>query len=195
MTDRRSSTSHPTSHLSHHYPTYPSAPAGYPSAAAYGVHASSAPHAYVPQGHYTDYELQSAGSPMHAYYSTPRSAMDSAPHPGMQHNPQAPAYNVYPQPTQAMPIPNQRTHYSAHGSPINIPYQSGFAPSSASPRTPGSPDSPLSPLAQYAYSPSAMEAAGQYPASPQRPYACDLCVLSFSRQHDLKRHRDTHSGK
>ncbi|KAJ8077227.1 hypothetical protein PM082_001655 [Marasmius tenuissimus] len=27
-----------------------------------------------------------------------------------------------------------------------------------------------------------------------RPYACDLCALSFNRQHDLKRHRETHSG-
>jgi len=34
----------------------------------------------------------------------------------------------------------------------------------------------------------------QYPASPPRPFACDMCALSFNRQHDLKRHRDTHSG-
>lgn len=35
----------------------------------------------------------------------------------------------------------------------------------------------------------------QYPASPARPYSCDLCALSFNRQHDLKRHRETHSGE
>ncbi|KAN0111361.1 hypothetical protein V8E52_008636 [Russula decolorans] len=35
----------------------------------------------------------------------------------------------------------------------------------------------------------------QYPASPQRPFACDMCALSFNRQHDLKRHRETHSGE
>ncbi|KDQ53465.1 hypothetical protein JAAARDRAFT_97104, partial [Jaapia argillacea MUCL 33604] len=35
----------------------------------------------------------------------------------------------------------------------------------------------------------------QYPASPQRPFSCDMCALSFNRQHDLKRHRDTHSGE
>ncbi|KAF8737398.1 hypothetical protein AX14_012898 [Amanita brunnescens Koide BX004] len=35
----------------------------------------------------------------------------------------------------------------------------------------------------------------QYPSSPPRPYACDLCALSFNRQHDLKRHRETHSGE
>ncbi|KIJ49603.1 hypothetical protein M422DRAFT_205060 [Sphaerobolus stellatus SS14] len=33
-----------------------------------------------------------------------------------------------------------------------------------------------------------------YPASPARPYQCDQCVLSFDRSHDLKRHRDSHSG-
>ncbi|KAH7909044.1 hypothetical protein BJ138DRAFT_1156229 [Hygrophoropsis aurantiaca] len=35
----------------------------------------------------------------------------------------------------------------------------------------------------------------QYPASPTRPFSCDLCALSFNRQHDLKRHRETHSGE
>jgi len=32
------------------------------------------------------------------------------------------------------------------------------------------------------------------PLSPARPFACDLCSLSFNRQHDLKRHRETHTG-
>lgn len=40
-----------------------------------------------------------------------------------------------------------------------------------------------------------MDAASQYPASPQRPFSCDMCALSFNRQHDLKRHRDTHTGE
>ena len=41
---------------------------------------------------------------------------------------------------------------------------------------------------------SPIEGSMQYPASPPRPFACDMCALSFNRQHDLKRHRDTHSG-
>ncbi|KAF9469894.1 hypothetical protein BDZ94DRAFT_1143025, partial [Collybia nuda] len=28
-----------------------------------------------------------------------------------------------------------------------------------------------------------------------RPFSCDLCALSFNRQHDLKRHRETHTGE
>ncbi|XP_006461501.1 hypothetical protein AGABI2DRAFT_204095 [Agaricus bisporus var. bisporus H97] len=31
--------------------------------------------------------------------------------------------------------------------------------------------------------------------SPSRPFLCDLCTLSFNRQHDLKRHRETHTGE
>ncbi|KAJ7670593.1 hypothetical protein DFH06DRAFT_1320522 [Mycena polygramma] len=34
-----------------------------------------------------------------------------------------------------------------------------------------------------------------YPASPDREFPCDLCPLSFDRQHDLKRHIETHSGE
>jgi len=35
----------------------------------------------------------------------------------------------------------------------------------------------------------------EYPASPTRPFSCDMCALSFNRQHDLKRHRETHTGE
>jgi uncharacterized Zn-finger protein len=34
-----------------------------------------------------------------------------------------------------------------------------------------------------------------HPSSPVRPFSCDLCSLSFNRQYDLKRHRETHSGE
>lgn len=44
-------------------------------------------------------------------------------------------------------------------------------------------------------SPQSVFIQGQYPASPLRPFACDMCALSFNRQHDLKRHRETHSGE
>ncbi|KAF8575107.1 hypothetical protein K439DRAFT_772887 [Ramaria rubella] len=33
-----------------------------------------------------------------------------------------------------------------------------------------------------------------YPASPSRPFQCEQCALSFDRSHDLKRHRESHSG-
>lgn len=60
--------------------------------------------------------------------------------------------------------------------------------------------SPALPNATYSSTPSYihdghMASTVQYPASPTRPFSCDMCALSFNRQHDLKRHRDTHSGE
>ena len=37
--------------------------------------------------------------------------------------------------------------------------------------------------------------SSDYPTSLGRPFSCDLCTLSFNRQHDLKRHRETHTGE
>ncbi|KAJ7829651.1 hypothetical protein B0H14DRAFT_2809244 [Mycena olivaceomarginata] len=34
-----------------------------------------------------------------------------------------------------------------------------------------------------------------YPASPSRRFPCDMCRLSFNRQHDRKRHKATHTGE
>jgi uncharacterized Zn-finger protein len=42
--------------------------------------------------------------------------------------------------------------------------------------------------------PQTIGISSEYPTSPSRPYSCDLCALSFNRQHDLKRHRETHTG-
>lgn len=52
---------------------------------------------------------------------------------------------------------------------------------------------PIPPQSQYVPQ-SPIDGSMQYPASPPRPFACDMCALSFNRQHDLKRHRDTHTG-
>ena len=43
--------------------------------------------------------------------------------------------------------------------------------------------------------PQTIGLSSEYPTSPGRPYSCDLCALSFNRQHDLKRHRETHTGE
>lgn len=37
--------------------------------------------------------------------------------------------------------------------------------------------------------------SSDYPTSPDRPYSCDLCTQSFNRPHDLRRHRETHTGE
>ena len=45
----------------------------------------------------------------------------------------------------------------------------------------------------YSKGPSAAmppsSSSSMYPASPSRPFQCELCPLSFDRSHDLKRHR------
>ncbi|KDR75222.1 hypothetical protein GALMADRAFT_249199 [Galerina marginata CBS 339.88] len=43
--------------------------------------------------------------------------------------------------------------------------------------------------------PQTIGISSDYPSSPIRPFSCDLCSLSFNRQHDLKRHRETHTGE
>jgi hypothetical protein len=178
MADHRSTHYAAPHQVSHHYPSYPSSThVTYP--AAYAVSPSGG--AYSTSNQFSDSELQSASTLANAYYTTPRSMHAHIGSPPAQ-APMNAHYGSYP--PQSMPIPVQRPQYT-HSS-MSMPYGHSFAPSSD-----GSPESPMSPLAQF---PSDPYGGGQYPASPQRPYACDLCVLSFSRQHDLKRHRDTHSG-
>jgi hypothetical protein len=196
MDHRRRPSYASASQASHPYQTFA---VGYPGAAGYGAPVASSSPAGYPSGHYADYELQSpAADNGSAYYTTPRTAMNASQPPSMPPT-SAPMGQYSPYATPSQPIPMGRPSYAQHPSAsiaISGSYGQSFMPSS-SPHSPGagSPESPLSPLAHYAYSQSPpSDAAGPYAASQQRPYACDLCVLSFSRQHDLKRHRDTHSG-
>ncbi|KAJ2957256.1 hypothetical protein NUW54_g14612 [Trametes sanguinea] len=96
------------------------------------------------------------------------------------------------------------SHSSSHGlqhSPSHA-YSQGQAmspsygaPLASSPQPPSAMTNMAT--AQYASHPAYAQQvnASQYPASPPRPFACDMCALSFNRQHDLKRHRDTHTGE
>ena len=88
-------------------------------------------------------------------------------------HPHPPPHSVPPYATSQSPHPN--------GIPVQHPPHSQYAAQAA--------------YAQQQQHQAAMDAASQYPASPQRPFSCDMCALSFNRQHDLKRHRDTHTGE
>ncbi|KAN0133952.1 hypothetical protein V8E53_008170 [Lactarius tabidus] len=122
----------------------------------------------------------------HSYHSTARHAP--------YHSQVANGQSSHNAPPSSLPYPSQsgvassdpRPGYS-HNRSSSLPH-SGHAFASAS-HHPYVHDS----------SPSQMVVQGidqmQYPASPQRPFACDMCALSFNRQHDLKRHRETHSGE
>ena len=94
--------------------------------------------------------------------------------------------NAYHQPRQSYPPPSQ-----AHQAPGAVPQYT--VPSQQYPAPHQQPSlhqtSPYYGRSDYQYQ------QPQYPASPSRPFSCDLCALSFNRQHDLKRHRETHSGE
>lgn len=89
-------------------------------------------------------------------------------------------------------IPHSPSH--GYAQPQAMAHQYG-SPLSSSPQAP----SAMANMATAQYASQAAYAqqvnASQYPASPPRPFACDMCALSFNRQHDLKRHRDTHTGE
>ena len=86
-------------------------------------------------------------------------------------------------PRQSMPPIAANTHL----------YNNDYRGSSESHRPQTTPIPYGQPQAQYVPQ-SPIDGSMQYPASPPRPFACDMCALSFNRQHDLKRHRDTHTG-
>lgn len=71
-----------------------------------------------------------------------------------------------------------------------VPHAQGLAPNYVQPNSP-----PPSNAGDYYYGQTSTAQDGQSSASTQRPFPCDMCALSFNRQHDLKRHRDTHSGE
>lgn len=93
---------------------------------------------------------------------------------------------MYPQVQQLRQSP---PHTRAHAVPTYLPLSASHAPPAMVP--PSQPVPHYSPDIVYGQSVNGV----QYPASPNRPFSCDMCALSFNRQHDLKRHRETHSGE
>lgn len=156
---------------SHPYPTNHLVPIPHPTT---DYHTSS------PQP--TEYETAKATG-YHISTATPRptsllyplaTTSSSIPRPQSTH-PHPYSHN-YPSHSQSQPVeypPPQgraRSHSTTHTYPSNLnPYHSSLS--------------------------IPVNVAPQYPASPPRPFSCDLCALSFNRQHDLKRHRETHTGE
>lgn len=142
----------------------------------------AAPSNYMSVHHATSspYAMNSM-PPSSTHYTANHSAV--APTPLPPHSPNA-SVSSY----------SQRQMYPPTEYPMRQPAQSPNQP--YPPAT--SSRSPVMPNATYptAYvNEGQMGSAVQYPASPMRPFSCDMCALSFNRQHDLKRHRDTHSGE
>ena len=151
----------------------------------------------VPASSYsTAYPYSAATSPpsgmatQQNYHSSNRHSPYQSPGSNAQHSHNvSPSSLPYP-PQNGMSSSDSRPAYS-HNRSLSLPQQ-GYHPSSSmsSNHAYGAHDSSHNPQ---------LVVQGidqmQYPASPQRPFACDMCALSFNRQHDLKRHRETHSGE
>lgn len=84
--------------------------------------------------------------------------------------------------------------YTSNYSPMtytggNSSVYPGYPPSSLPPASQHQPIQYSPPNSQYDAHLSSSPPQPVYPASPTRPYPCDMCPLSFDRSHDLKRHR------
>lgn len=167
-----------------HSPISPTARGGYPPDASYsnGYYSSTTPH--------------SSHSPSSPVYHSPVSPSGSE---SFNRHPTEPAtralhytyahsqsYSTYsPSPTTSHPPDDAYTRPRSHSQayPINETISL-------------SPPPPPQQVSQYQQIPlSPAMADSQFSGAVTRPFACDLCALSFNRQHDLKRHRETHTGE
>lgn len=110
------------------------------------------------------------------------------------------AASLYPYqgPTPSSPLSSatsNRGHYSgassqiSNGSPCSSP--SSVSTPTIRPRTAMGHQRTTSPTGTGQLGPP----GSMYPSTPNRPFECDQCRLSFTRHHDLKRHKDTHNGE
>lgn len=145
-----------------------------PSQHAVGGGLSLPPYSTSTLDHHTRLPPHSP-TPLHALPLQPHLQPPPPPHQPLHQSPHAYSVPRSVQPLPYAPPPPQHTlhHHHQPASPQHTPQ---YSP----------------PQISYA---AQMDAASQYPASPQRPFSCDMCALSFNRQHDLKRHRDTHTGE
>nr|GAT45442.1 predicted protein [Mycena chlorophos] len=162
---------------------YPSKDSQWSSAAGpqgYSPYASS-PHAQPPVSAYRATASSGAYSPDGYYsasptspYASPSSAGSAYPAGSYPYN-QQPGYGGHAPGPNSPPTTRPRSHSQSYSSPPPPPPPHHQYPQQV----------PLTQATSY----------NDYPPSQARPYACDMCALSFNRQHDLKRHRETHSGE
>jgi len=154
--------------------------------------------AYYPTSPYTTPQDNNHSRSLSGPYSTkPASSMSQDTHypsypPTSNRSPPIAAQQqqMYTHPApQPQPLRHPLVHSHAH-SMQTYPPTSSHAPSVMPPHP--HPPPQYNPPMPYT---EPINNGTQYPASPNRPFSCDMCALSFNRQHDLKRHRETHSGE
>jgi len=152
------------------------------------------------------YYTNSTNYPSNPPTTNPHSYSPISPTSPMNYAQTRPLGHFIPRPQSAMPnlvYPRsiarpQYKHSSSHSFSNSLsqsptwPSHSMF-PVQEQPRSVSPPNRAPSPSISYTASPYTENSD---PPSPSvRPFACDLCSLSFNRQHDLKRHRETHTGE
>ncbi|TCD71253.1 hypothetical protein EIP91_011731 [Steccherinum ochraceum] len=216
MSDRRSQPIPPNPNavynMSQQWDNAPQYQSGYPGTghfpASCNPHPSLRSHNTAISQHQhgsSSYDMGAHGGQMVDYqsshpYSHDRSSSVSA----MPQN----AYQAVDRQGMPIPVPTGRAHaHSQSHSPSH-----SYSPRSHSHSISSHPYATPSPYSQHSPHQGSMSSipasqyppqvafnqqgdSSQYPASPQRPFSCDMCALSFNRQHDLKRHRDTHTGE
>ena len=151
----------------------------------------------------TTYHNNTQSHPQYsAYYNTPSNYPPSSPgnNQQMYPSPNVPI-NYAATPYQTIPCPTQSPVHQT-GYPHAYPYPQSSSMSNP-PMGRSHPHAqaygfPSNDLAEPQYTipiPQTIGISSDYSTSPGRPYSCDLCALSFNRQHDLKRHRETHTGE
>ncbi|KAF8829069.1 hypothetical protein F5879DRAFT_487026 [Lentinula edodes] len=111
-----------------------------------------------------------------------------------------------PEHSQSSTGPITHTHGHSHHHSVSHPYGPSYMQSSSFPAQGRSRSHshsqmipydavPMAPPSQYPPQVPLTPSTSTYTATSSRPFACTLCALSFSRQHDLKRHRETHTGE
>lgn len=168
--------SYPVAQASRHHMPYGQVPAGHPSA----QYDPSYPRPRTSSNALLASPLAGRSSQQPSARARSSSISVPVPHPSTSRHYPTPT----PTPSTTQIYGHARSHSQAHA-PSYPSAASGY------PQSPPSsyPSSP--PGAMYAHQSGD---SGQYPASPQRAFPCDLCALSFSRLHDLKRHKETHTG-
>ncbi|KAH8107913.1 hypothetical protein BXZ70DRAFT_903334 [Cristinia sonorae] len=213
MSDRRSQPIPPNPNavyaMAQQWNGSPQYQSGYPGTghfpAACNPHPSLRSHNAMAQQHGSSYDMvaQPGMVDYQRPYSHDRSSSVSA-------MPQT-SYQVVDRQGIPLPIPSGRPHGRSPPHPHSHSPSQSYSPRShshmqhpyatPSPYSQGSPhQSSMTSLQAAQYPPQVAfsqqgDPNSQYPASPQRPFSCDMCALSFNRQHDLKRHRDTHTGE
>jgi len=121
--------------------------------------------------------------------TVPHSAYSHSPSHSYSHSPSTPYNHSYSNSySQSQTSPSHPLH-PLQGRPRSHSQYNRAPSPPISYTTPPQPQYPEIPI------PQTIGISSDHPSSPVRPFACDLCSLSFNRQHDLKRHRETHTGE